>query len=76
MNILQIRQSQIPGLPFKAVGILQIEGRVINKEVEDRYTIIKVPQPILGIPYWEAYTILNEMAAAAGFTHLMLMYNE
>lgn len=78
MNILQIRQSQLPGLPFayyKQLGFLDKRDFPVAVEKEGRYLI--VPTTIKIAIQYELDMIANsllEIAKFKGFTHLMLMY--
>lgn len=78
MNILQLRQSQLPGLPFiyyKELGYLDKRDSPVAVEKEGRYLI--VPTSIKIAVKYELDMIANsllEIAKLKGFTHLMLMY--
>jgi len=77
-GIYQLRQSQIPSLPFELVKVLQTaqEGTVLTSGVEGWYVIIPVPLNLSGISFSDAFNILFSIVAKKGFSHLMLVYGE
>lgn len=78
-KLLQLRQSQLPNLPFKFFGNLeQIKGKNLCAEREGRYVIvptdITVLDSMMGEEMTYKYNVLIQMAKAKGFSYLMLMY--
>lgn len=74
MTILQLRQSQIPGLPF-IMGRGYEAGEVKITDHEGRYLI--APTEIFLREDNELLAMFNAMLGMArlkGFTHLMLIY--
>lgn len=77
MNILQLRQSQVEGLPFTLAKDYVQEGvEIMDKP--DKYLMISTLVLLGGNshPLVRAYNIMLRMAGMAGFTHLMLIYGE
>lgn len=78
-KLLQLRQHQLPDLPFKFFGNLQqVEGKNLCTEREDRYVIVptdlSVLDSMMGEEMTYKYNVLIQMAKAKGFSYLMLMY--
>lgn len=78
-KLLQLRQSQLPDLPFKFFGNLQqVEGKNLCTEREDRYVIVptdlSVLDSMMGEEMTYKYNVLIQIARAKGFSYLMLMY--
>lgn len=75
MRILQLRQSQIPDLPFEiGRGFGTAEFKITDHE--GRY--LMVPTNIMlaegGGELFELYNAMIAMSRMRGFTHLMLIY--
>lgn len=77
IKILQLRQSQMPDLPFtfyRGLGFVD-NGKEAVTDHEGRYLMVPTHMVIGGendIIY--LYNAVLRMAQAKGFTHLMLIY--
>lgn len=77
-NILQLRQEQLPELPFTFYRGLVVPGTTesLVTDHEDRYLMVPT-QMIIADEQGQDNTVFNVflgMARVAGFTHLMLIY--
>lgn len=77
MKILQLKQEQIPHLPFDLARGYGINGTNVKvTDHEDRYLMIPMQIRLMedGTEVVGIYNIMIAMAAMKGFTHLMLIY--